>query len=34
VGSTSGFQNFILTPDCIVDCNHSIQNSQFHVQRI
>jgi dTDP-glucose pyrophosphorylase len=28
VDSISGFHNFILTPHCIVDCNHSIQNSQ------
>jgi len=28
VDSVSGFHNFILTPTCIVDCNHSIQNGQ------
>jgi dTDP-glucose pyrophosphorylase len=28
VDSISGFHNFILTPHCIVDCNHSIQNGQ------
>ena len=33
VDSISGFHNFILTPDCIVDCNHSFQNGQVHGQR-
>jgi dTDP-glucose pyrophosphorylase len=28
VDSVSGFHNFILTPHCIVDCNHSLRNNQ------